>query len=106
MLLNFSYRGSSRTDPSDLFASNASATTGTGGKADQRIGIAEGSWIINSRSLLTFKFNHFALETQGTPDYIATVVPNSAVGTRLDTNASIHWESSPCRRRSAGQTGL
>ena len=87
VLLNFSYRGSTRTDTSDLFASNASATTGTGGKADQRIGIAEGSWIINSRSLLTFKFNHFALETQGTPDNIANVVPNSAVGTRLDTSS-------------------
>jgi hypothetical protein len=87
VLLNFSYRGSSRTDTSDLFASNASSTTGTGGKAEQRIGIAEGSWIINSRSLLTFKFNHFALETQGTPDHVANVVPNTAVGTRLDTNA-------------------
>jgi hypothetical protein len=87
VLLNFSYRGSSRTDTSDLFASSASSTTGTGSKAEQRIGIAEGSWIINSRSLLTFKFNHFALETQGTPDHVANVVPNTAVGTRLDTNA-------------------
>ena len=87
VLLNFSYRGSDRTDLSDLFGASSSATTGTGGKSNQTIGIAEGSWVINSRSLLTFKYNRYALETQGTPDYIANVTPSSAVGTRLDTNS-------------------
>ncbi len=67
VLLNFSYRGSDRTDKSDLFASNAAATTGTGGAATQKIGIAEGSWVINSRSLLTFKYNHFAEPDGGPP---------------------------------------
>ena len=85
VLLNFSYRGSDRTDKSDLFASNAAATTGTGGAATQKIGIAEGSWIINSRSLLTFKYNHFTNETQGRPDNIANVTVNTTPGTRIDT---------------------
>ena len=87
VLLNFSYRGSDRTDKSDLFASNAAATTGTGGKATEKIGIAEGSWVINSRSLLTFKYNHFVNETQGRPDNIANVTINTAVGTRIDTSS-------------------
>ncbi len=87
VLLNFSYRGSDRTDKSDLFASNAAATTGTGGAATQKIGIAEGSWIINSRSLLTFKYNHFANETQGRPDNIANVTVNTTPGTRIDTSS-------------------
>jgi hypothetical protein len=87
LLLNFSYRASDREDKSDLFASNAAATTGTGGEAQQQIGIAEGSWIVNSRSLLTFKYNHFAWKTQGRPDNIANVSVNTAVGTRIDTNS-------------------
>ena len=65
VLLNFSYRGSDRTDLSDLFGPSSSATTGTGGKSNQKIGIAEGSWVINSRSLLTFKYNHYSLDDAG-----------------------------------------
>jgi hypothetical protein len=83
-LFNVSYRRSHRLDTSDLFASNASSTTGTGDESWQRIAIAEGSWIINSRSHLTFKYTHFALETLGRPDNIANVTPNTAIGTQLD----------------------
>ena len=87
VLLNFSYRASEREDTSALFAANASATTGTGTEAKQKIGIMEGSWVINSRSLLTFKYNHFVDQSVGRPDYVANVNISTAPGTRLDTNA-------------------
>ena len=73
MLLNFSYRDSHRLDTSDLFASTASATTGTGNEAWQKIGTLEGSWVVNSRSHLTFQYTDYANETQGRPDNIADV---------------------------------
>jgi hypothetical protein len=84
VLLNFSYRGSDRSDKSNRFAFNQAASTGSGNEAQQQIGIAEGSWVINSRSLLTFKYTHFAYETKGTPDIIADVAFSDAPGTRLD----------------------
>jgi hypothetical protein len=87
VLLNFSYRDSHRVDKSDLFASNASATTGTGSEAWLKIGIAEGSWILSSRSHLTFKYTHFANENLGRPDNLARVSPSSDLGARLDLGA-------------------
>ena len=83
-LINVSYRDSKRLDKSDLFESNASATTGTGSEARQRIGTAEGSWVINGRSHATFKYTRFAVESLGLPDNIAGVPFNAATGTRLD----------------------
>ncbi|MCA1559324.1 MAG: carboxypeptidase-like regulatory domain-containing protein [Acidobacteria bacterium] len=84
VLLNVSYRHSKRLDKSDLFEANAAATTGTGNESTQKIGIAEGSWVINSRSFATFKYTDFTLKTQGRPDNIADVTITTAVGTRLD----------------------
>ena len=87
ILLNASYRDSKRVDKSDLFASNASATTGTGGEARLKIFTADGSWVISPRSHATFKYTHFANLTQGTPDYSADIQPSTAPGTRLDVNS-------------------
>ena len=84
LLLNVSYRASTRTDTGDTFASNASATSGSGSEADQRIGIAEGSWVITNRSHATFKYTSFRLYTQGRPDNIANVTATQTLGTRLD----------------------
>ena len=84
VLLNFSYRGSDREDRSNRFAANQAATTGSGNEAQQQIGIAEGSWIVNASSLLTFKYTHFAYETTGTPDIISDATFSDAIGTRLD----------------------
>jgi hypothetical protein len=84
LLFNASYRDSKRVSKSDQFASNASATTGTGDEARQQIGTVDGSWVISSRSVATFNYTHFALKTTGAPDYVADVVPSTAVGTRLD----------------------
>jgi hypothetical protein len=84
LLLNVSYRGSDRTDTGDTFAANASATSGSGAEAQQRIAIAEGSWIINNRSHATFKYTSFRLDTQGRPDNVASVSATQTIGTRLD----------------------
>jgi hypothetical protein len=84
VLLNFSYRDSKRVETSDLFASNAAPTTGTGEEARLKIGIVEGSWVINSRSYATVKYTHFENLTQGRPDHIAGVTATGAIGTRLD----------------------
>jgi hypothetical protein len=83
-LLNFSYRDSKREDRSALFASNASPTTGTGDEGRLRIGIAEGSWILNSRSHVTFKYSYFGNETLGRPDNISSAAPSSDIGARID----------------------
>jgi len=84
VLLNVSYRDSHRLDTSDLFASTASATTGTGNEAWQKIISAEGSWVINSRSHFSVKFSDYVNETQGRPDNIANLSASTVVGTRLD----------------------
>jgi hypothetical protein len=84
VLVNASFRGSDRSDKSNRFLANQAPTTGSGNEAQQKIGIAEGSWIINSRSLATFKYTYFAYETKGTPDIIADATFSDQIGTRLD----------------------
>jgi hypothetical protein len=84
VLLNVSWRQSHRLDKGSTFGQAYSATTGSGYEAWQKIGTAEGSWVINSRSFASFKYTHFENPNQGRPDYIADVVPNTTVGTRLD----------------------
>jgi carboxypeptidase family protein len=84
LLFNFSYRDSKRTDVSDLFLSNAAPTTGSGSEARLKIGTADGSWVINSRSFATFKYTHFTNQTQGRPDHVSNASVSTAVGARLD----------------------
>ena len=84
VLLNGTYRDSKRVDKSDLFAANASATTGGGSESRLKIATAEGSWIINSRSFATLKYSHFVNDTQGRPDNVSSAVPSFTVGTQLD----------------------
>ncbi|MEO8075975.1 MAG: carboxypeptidase regulatory-like domain-containing protein, partial [Acidobacteriota bacterium] len=84
ILINGSYRDSKREDKSDVFASDSSATTGTGSEVRQKIGTIDGSWVINARSHATFKYTHFANLSLGRPDNIADVSVNTALGTRID----------------------
>jgi hypothetical protein len=86
VLINVSYRDSHRLDTSDLFASTASATTGTGNEAWQTIISAEGSWVINSRSHFTVRYSDYVNETQGRPDNVANLSASTVVGTRLEVN--------------------
>src|SRR5262245_41491086 len=84
LLMNLSYRDSKRVDKSDLFASNAASTTGSGNQSKLRIGTAEGSWVINTKSYATFKYSHFENFTEGIPDFVSTAVPSFTPGTQLD----------------------
>ncbi len=84
VLLNVTYRDSHRLDRSSLFGSTSAATTGTGDESWQKIAAGEGSWLVNSRSHVTFKVTYFGLETSTRPDNIADVSPTTAVGTPLD----------------------
>jgi hypothetical protein len=87
MLLNASYRESKRVETGAQFLSNASATTGTGYEARLKIFTADGSWVVNAKSLVTFKYTHFANLTQGRPDNVADVDPSTSPGTVLDVNS-------------------
>jgi hypothetical protein len=84
ILLNLSYRQSKRLDESDLFASNAANTTGTGTQVKQKIITGDGSWIINPNSYATFKFTKFENPNQGRPDNTANVTISTTPGTKLD----------------------
>jgi hypothetical protein len=83
-LVNASYRDSKREDKSALFGSFTAPTAGTGNESRQKIGTADGSWVINAMSYLNFKYTHFTLLTAGTPDNLANISISDQVGTRLD----------------------
>ena len=83
-LLNASYRDSKRLDKSALFGQFTAPTAGTGNESRQKIGTADGSWVINAMSYLNFKYTHFTLLTAGIPDNAANVNISTAVGTHLD----------------------
>jgi hypothetical protein len=85
-LVNVSYRDSHRLDKGAQFGSFTAATAGTGNESWQRIGNADGSWVINGSSFVTFKYTHFENPTQGRPDNTSSAVINTATGTHLDVN--------------------
>jgi len=87
VLLNVSIRDSHRFEKSDLFGSASKNTTGTGGEAWLKIGTAEGSWIIDSKSYLTFKYTDFNNRTQGRPDNVANATLSTAIGSQLPVNS-------------------
>ena len=83
-LVNASYRDSKREDTSSLFGQFTSPTAGTGNESRQKIGTLDGSWVVNSKSYLNFKYTHFTLLTTGIPDNTADVSVSQAIGTHLD----------------------
>jgi len=87
VLLNVSWRQSHRLDKSDLFGQASSSTVGTGNEAWQKIGTAEGSWVIGSRSFASFKYTHYESPNQGRPDFEVGVEPTLTIGTRLDVDS-------------------
>ena len=84
VLLNVSYRDSKRNDTSNLFSSNAAASTGSGDEATIKVTIGEGSWVVGQRSFVTAKYTRFENETLGTPDNTSPAVPSLTIGARLD----------------------
>ena len=84
LLVNASYRSSHRLDTGAEFGAATAGTAGTGNEAWQRIGTADGSWIINGSSFVTFKYTHFELPTRGRPDNVSSAVIDTTIGTQLD----------------------
>jgi hypothetical protein len=84
LLINGSYRDSKRTDKGDTFGSFSAPSVATADSSRQKIGIIEGSYIINSRSHATFKWNYFGLETLGAPVNVADVSASDVIGTHLN----------------------
>jgi hypothetical protein len=84
-LINGSYRNSKNKQTSgDAFGTKASASTGSGSEADQKITTLEGSWVINPKSFGTFKFTDFKNPGIGHADHLVGSAVNTAVGTHLD----------------------
>ena len=82
-LVNLSYRNSHRLDTGAQFGASTAPTAGTGNEVWQRIGTADGSWIIDGNNFVTFKYTHFENPTRGRPDNVSSAVINTANGTHL-----------------------
>ena len=83
-LINLSYRDSHRLDKATTFGSFTASTAGTGNESWQRIGTADGSWIVKNNTVVSFKYTHFANPTQGIPDNASSAAINTTPGTHLD----------------------
>jgi hypothetical protein len=84
ILLNLSYRDSDRTNENSSIGNAEAVSVSVGEESQQQIGIAEASWVINSRSFATFKYNDYGLKTSGRPDNVLDVVPSASIGAQLD----------------------
>ncbi|HEX3704523.1 MAG TPA: carboxypeptidase regulatory-like domain-containing protein [Vicinamibacterales bacterium] len=83
-LFNVTYRDSHELEKaSGGFTPFEAGTAGSGSEAWERIGNADGSWIINNSNFATFKYTHFSNPTQGIPDNISSATVNTAIGTHL-----------------------
>ena len=87
VLVNLTWRQSHALSTGDIFGPTTAPTAGTGNESWQKIGTADGSWVINARSFVSFKYTHFENPTQARPDNVADVTPNLTPGTRLDIAA-------------------
>ena len=71
ILLNGSYRNSDRTDEgTGVTDFNRAGTSSDQDESTLKIGILEGSWVVNNRSFVTAKFNNFENETSEIPDRV------------------------------------
>jgi outer membrane receptor for ferrienterochelin and colicin len=68
LLFDASYRTSKRTGENASVGEFEAATASVGEEAKLRIGIVEGSWIINDRSNVYVKYTNFKNKTSGLPD--------------------------------------
>ncbi|MBA3948710.1 MAG: carboxypeptidase regulatory-like domain-containing protein, partial [Acidobacteria bacterium] len=87
VLINASYRDSTRENEGDTFGGFSMATIGTVDENRQRIANLEGSWVINNRSHATFKYSHFGIETASNPANISSATASDAIGSMLNINA-------------------
>jgi hypothetical protein len=68
LLLNASYRTSKNTGEHESVGTYEAASLSEGSEAKQKIGILEGSWIINDNSNAYFKYTDYQLDTSSLPD--------------------------------------
>lgn len=87
ILLQGSYRDSDREDNFASIGGTEAATASVGESSAQTIGIIEGSWVINQRSVATFQYTDYALKTSALPDSLFDVTPSGAAGASLNTGA-------------------
>jgi hypothetical protein len=85
LLFDASYRTSKRTGEHLSVDEFEAATTSVGEEATLDIGIVEGSWIINDRSNVYFKFTDFRNKTSSLPDTLFNFP--IAIGDSLNINA-------------------
>jgi hypothetical protein len=84
-LINGSYRHAHVLETSgDAFLSTSAPTTGKGSETYLKIGVLEGSWVINPKSFAGFKFTDYRNPGFGNADFVSGAVPNFTVGTHLD----------------------
>jgi hypothetical protein len=86
LLLNGSYRNSDREGTAESIGQSAAPTTASHSKAGLKIGIGEGSWVINPKSYATFKYNDFKNEGTTAPDVVLSTIASVAPGAHLDVN--------------------
>jgi hypothetical protein len=86
ILINGSYRNADTEEVGNLGGDFYAASTVTNAESQQEIVIVEGSWIVNSRSFFTFKYNDFTLETSGEPQIDLGFIGTRDTSARLDVN--------------------
>jgi hypothetical protein len=87
VLINGTYRYSHRLDTGSLYCSTCSVTTGRGEESWQKIGTLDGSWIVNNRSFVSFKWTHFGNPGSTRPDNESTVGISTNPGTQLPVSS-------------------
>lgn len=105
ILLNGSYRTSSRTNEHESVSSESAAgSTSSGSSSKLKIAILEGSWIINDKSYATAKFTDFRNPGQTKPDNLLGLVPSLNGSVNIDPNALDRMGSVTLPVPVAGQT--
>ncbi|MGJ8562344.1 MAG: carboxypeptidase regulatory-like domain-containing protein [Alphaproteobacteria bacterium] len=83
--LDASYRTSDREVTNSSIGGRDAVSASIGDSASQDIAIVEGSWIIDNKSSMNFKFTDYTNETSSRPDTIFDVIP--AAGNAIPINA-------------------
>jgi hypothetical protein len=87
ILINGTWRQSHTVQTGSTFGASTAATAGSGSESSMKVGTFDASWIMNSRSFVSFKYTHYANPTKGRADNTSSAVPTLASGTQLDLNA-------------------
>lgn len=107
ILLNGSYRHSDReVEGTGVTDATRAGTASQGEESRFRMGILEGSWVINNRSVASAKFTNFINETLSRPDNVVDVGLSVTPGARLDINNLDQMGLFVVPRPLAGQTAF